>query len=95
MPVEIPGIFEGPPHIVPLRKIVEKCSFLRLMAVNFQAKHTEARIVQPSADDLKGGQFLGNEEHGFALGKSRSNEVCDGLRLAGCGFRAKAKRIPG
>src|ERR1039457_3295392 len=83
MPVEISGIFEGPSHTVPLRKIVEKCSFLRLVAVNFQAKHSEARIVQSTADDLKGGEFLGNEEHGLAIGKGGCNEVRDGLRLPG------------
>src|ERR1039458_4133867 len=83
MPVEISGAFEGTPHAVPLRKIVEKCPFFRLVAVNFQAKHTEARIVQPTANDLKGGELLGNEEYGLALGKGRRNEVRDGLRLPG------------
>ena len=83
MPVEISGIFEGTPHTVPLRQIVEKRSFFRLVAVNFQAKYPEAHIVQSTADDLEGSKFLGNEEHGFAFGKDRRNEVSDGLRLPG------------
>ena len=83
MPVEVAGLFERAAQLVALRQIVEQGAFLRLMAVNFQAEHAEAGIIQAAADNFKRGELLGNEEHGFASGKRSRDEVRDGLRFAG------------
>ena len=46
MAVKITGFPESPARLVAHRDIVKQRPFLCLVAVNFQAEHSEARIVQ-------------------------------------------------
>src|SRR5665213_1089355 len=81
MAVEVAGIFEGPAHLVTLRKIVEQGALFRFVAVNLKAEHAEARIIQSTADNFESGELLGNEEHRFSPGEGGGNQVRYGLRF--------------
>ena len=83
MPIQVAGLLERPAQLVALRNIVEQRAFFRLVAVDFQAEHAEAGIVQTAADNFKRGELFGDKEHRFASGKRCRDQIRDGLRLAG------------
>ncbi len=56
-----------------------------LAAVQLHAVLSQAAVVQPPLDNLQCGHLLRYEQHRPALGQRLSDDVGDGLRLAGAG----------
>ena len=51
-------------------------------AVHVHDKAAEPHLLQPFRDGFDGGSLLSDEEHTFASGDERRDEVSDGLGLA-------------
>ena len=82
MPVEFTGLLKGPARAKAECNVVDQRSLLCLVAVNFQAEHAKAGIVEASPNHFKGSEFFGDKENRLASRQRCRDQIRDGLRLA-------------
>ena len=80
----LPSISDRIVAILPrIAQLVEHIQFACLVRVELECELTEAYILQAPVNDLQRGGLFGHEQDGLALAEEMSNEICDGLALAG------------
>src|SRR5260221_11812192 len=66
-------------------EVFDKLSFVALAVVDITTQFFEAHLFQAMINDIEGGPFLADKENILSPGDKISNEVGNGLTLAGAG----------
>jgi hypothetical protein len=71
----------GSPQAQGLAEVIQKRTFVRLVAVQLKAHGPKAKIAQPSMDNLKCCHFFRHKQDLLASVGGARNKVSDGLRF--------------